>query len=244
MNRLKLLRDVERDWWQLRPRQRAEFEEQFGTWAGLRINEKDECLRRFLKDLKRREGEEAERKRAEVRAAERREREIRRDKVAERRHGERIAAMQNSLQPVNHGLRDLAVGIGEIRNQIGEVGRRQEINERQVGELGRRLDARKLEAAHSPETPTTSREPPTTVVYPMTFITDDCRYIKDGPKGCIQVYQGSDGHLYGTCGIGDQVRSRERLPRVLSTARDTADCPSNGMFVVCKYLEFEKVRRS
>lgn len=88
--------------------------------------------------------------------------------------------------------------------------------------------------------PQPSGVPPT--IFVNTSINKDCNYVKNGPKGCVTVYHGSDGALHGTCSIGDQVRREQILHRFLTTAFEKAGCPSNRWVRPCEYYIHERVR--
>ena len=71
----------------------------------------------------------------------------------------------------------------------------------------------------------------------------DCEYKKNGPKGCITVEHGPDG-TYGVCTKGDQVRRKQILPLLFTTALNTTGCPSNRLIMVCEYLKNQRVKLS
>ena len=234
MNRLKLAVDLEARVWQKLPdERRLEFQNRFGRWDSLSYQERVAHLDSYFSLLEQRSREEI------IRQAE--ERRLQSEKEIEER---RLEVMRGSLDPIKDYLAQLGAAVGELKTMIGQTGNKQESDSERLRELEDRLKVLS-QANATPEPPQQSSQP---IIYVMTPLKDDCRYPTSKqiprPTGCIQIFQEPDGHRYGTCTVGGQVRSKQILGTLLTNAIDEAGCPTNKLVKICKYLTYEKVRIS
>ena len=214
MNRLQKTLDLEEKvWGRLSETTRREFESIYGCWDDLSFEERVAGLQSYRSILAKREEEVKEERRREE--------------------------MRQTVAPVIEYLKVLGQGTDQINKQLDDIRTNQGETYRRMGQLEGRLKDR-------PQLPVMNQSPPPAApqnVYINTPLKMNCAYSKDGPKDCIDVFQGLDGHRYGTCTVGDQVRRKEILPRALSSARKQCGCPSK-IIRECDYLSREKVKLS
>ena len=156
--------------------------------------------------------------------------------------------------------RRIGDAVGKIRDEVRQDTRKflEDLGQQSIAYFGRIAEAMEerdekilylIQQVQSQKTLPASTETPPAPIQdtPRPYMTlplrMDCEYKKDGPKGCITVEQGPDG-TYGVCTKGDQVRRKQILPLLFTTALNTTGCPSNRIIRVCEYLTNQKVKLS
>ncbi|MBI1934856.1 hypothetical protein HYS31_00295 [Candidatus Woesearchaeota archaeon] len=152
-------------------------------------------------------------------------------------------SVDNIRREIHEETRAYLQGLGnQFEQYMGKIADRLDERDRQLRYILEEIKSQRTASPQIEEVPRQQISSPQNV-YVSTPLKMDCRYVKNGPKECIEVYHESGG-TYGTCTIGDQVRKTQIMGRWITNAMEQSGCPSRRIIKVCEYLKNRIVKIS